>query len=344
MTKPGFDIRPQWLASHVEDILDPDLMIVDPHHHLYDRNGERYLLPELLTDAGDGHAVLATVFVQCRHAYRQAGPEALQPVGEVEAVVDTAKAAMADGRDVQACAGIVAGADLTLGAGVSAVLDAMREVAGRSLSGIRNSVAWHPHPDVRSSSILPPPHLMADPQFRAGLRCLSRHNLSLDVWAYQTQHDELLDLTIANPDLTIVIDHLGGPVASGPYRGKREEMFASWKDGLKALAGLPNARLKLGGLGMRVGGFDFHERVEPPTSRQLADAWRPYVETGIALFGPERCMFESNFPVDKGMYSYRTFWNACKRLVVGATQREKAALFSKTAIDVYKLDQQRLSR
>ena len=192
--------------------------------------------------------------------------QALQPVGEVEAVVDTAEAAIADGRGVHACAGIVAGADLTLGADVSAVLDAMREVAGRRLSGIRNSVAWHPHPDVRSSAILPPPHLMADPRYRAGVRCLSRHNLSLDVWAYQTQHDELLDLAIANPDTTIVIDHLGGPVASGPYRGKRDEMFAGWKDGLKALAALPNTRLKLGGLGMRVGGFDFHEAVEPPTS------------------------------------------------------------------------------
>jgi L-fuconolactonase len=344
MTKPGFDVRPSWLARHVENILDPDVMIVDPHHHLWDRNGDKYMLPELLADASDGHAVTATVFVQCRHAYRTSGPTALQPVGEVEAVVETAVTAIANQRGVHACAGIVAGADLTLGADVSAVLDAMREVAGHRLSGLRNSVAWHPHPDVRSSSILPPPHLMADSRFRAGVRCLPRHGLSLDVWAYQTQHDELLDLVIANPDVTIIIDHLGGPVASGPYRGKREEMFASWKDGLKGLAGLPNTRLKLGGLGMRVGGFDFHESVEPPTSLQLAEAWRPYVETGIELFGPTRCMFESNFPVDKGMYSYRTFWNACKRLVAGATRQEKAALFNATAIDVYKLDREALSR
>jgi predicted TIM-barrel fold metal-dependent hydrolase len=321
----------------MEDVLEPDLTIVDPHHHLYHRDGDLYLLPELLADAADGHVVCATVFVQCRHAYRTSGPPALQPVGEVEAVVDTAEAAIADGRGVLACAGIVAGADLTLGADVSAVLEAMREVAGHRLSGIRNSVAWHPHPDVRSSAILPPPHLMADERFRAGVRCLSRHNLSLDVWAYQTQHDELLDLAVANPDTTIVIDHLGGPVASGPYRGKRDELFAGWKDGLKALAALPNTRLKLGGLGMRVGGFDFHEAVEPPTSPQLADAWRPYVETGIALFEPARCMFESNFPVDKGMYSYRTFWNACKRLAAGASAQEKSALFSATAIEVYKL-------
>lgn len=337
MTKPGFDVRPLWLARDVEDILDPDLTIVDPHHHLWDRDGDRYMLPELLADANDGHAVRATVFVQCRHAYRTSGPEALRPVGEVEAVVATAKAAVANGQGVHACAGIVAGADLTLGANVSAVLDAMREVAGHRLCGIRNSVAWHAHPDVRSSSILPPPHLMADPRFRAGVRCLPRHKLSLDVWAYQTQHDEVLDLAATNPDTTIVIDHLGGPVASGPYRGKRDEMFASWKDGLKALAGLPNTYLKLGGLGMRVGGFDFHEAVAPPTSQQLADAWRPYVETGIALFGPARCMFESNFPVDKGMYGYRTFWNACKRLVAGASANEKTALFSGTATDVYKL-------
>lgn len=338
MSKPGYEIRPWWLARRVEDVLDPDVMIVDPHHHLYDRQDERYLLPELLADISDGRRVCATVFVQCRFAYRPSGPVALQPVGEVEAVVDVARAAGDKAARSGICVGIVAGADLTLGDGVAPVLEAMREVGGPRLCGIRNSVAWHAHPEVRSSGILPPPSLLSDPRFRDGVRCLSRYGLALDIWAYQTQHEVVRDLARSNSDTTIVIDHLGGPIASGPYRGQREEMFQSWKDGLAALAALPNTRLKLGGLGMRVGGFTFHEAQDPPSSAQLAEAWRPYVETGIALFGPKRCMFESNFPVDKGMYSYRTFWNACKRLASGLSAEERAALFAGTAVTTYKLD------
>lgn len=337
MSKPGFEIRPDWLARRVEDVIEPDLAIVDPHHHLYERTGEHYLLPELLSDLDDGHRIVGTVFVQCRHAYRSSGPAALHPVGEVEATVAVASEAARVSNRTGVCAGIVAGADLNLGDDVGPVLDVMSEVAGSRFVGIRNSVAWHAHPEVRSSHILPPPGLMADPQFRAGLKQLALRNLTLDIWAYQTQHAEVLELVTANPDLIIVIDHLGGPIACGPYRGQRDEMFSTWKAGLKALSRLPNARLKIGGLGMRVGGFSFHESDNPPSSEDLAVAWRPYVDTAIALFEPPRCMFESNFPVDKGMYSYRTFWNACKKLAEHYSASERAALFSDTAIKTYNL-------
>ncbi len=343
IVKSGYAIREAWLARSREDVIEPDLPIVDPHHHLWDRPEERYLLSEFLADMNDGHDVRATVFVQCRSMYRKTGPEALRPVGEVEFVNGVA-AQTASGfyGHRLACAGIVAGADLTLGAGVDAVLERMRQVAGDRFCGIRNSVAWHESPDVRSSHILPPPGLMADARFREGASRLARHGLSLDVWAYQTQLGEVLDLARANPGTTLVIDHLGGPLATGPYLGKRNEMFAHWQTSLADLARLPNTRIKLGGLGMQVSGFTFHERPEPPTSAELTAAWRPYVETAIALFGARRAMFESNFPVDKGMYGYRAFWNACKHLASGCSHDEKTALFSGTAIDVYRLSREEI--
>lgn len=336
--KSGYLIREDWLARLREDVIEPDLPIVDPHHHLWHRADERYLLPEMLADMNDGHDVRATVFVQCRSMYRRTGPEASRPVGEVEFVNGIAAQAASGfyGRRLVGAA-IVAGADLTLGDQLDGVLERMREVAGDRLRGIRNSVAWHESPHVRSSTILPPPGLMADARFRAGAGRLARHGLSLDVWAYQTQLGELLALARTIPETTVVIDHLGGPLATGPYAGQRTEMFGSWRAAMAELARLPNTRVKLGGLGMQVGGFTFHEQPEPPTSTALAEAWRPYVEAAIELFGARRAMFESNFPVDKGMYGYRVFWNACKRLASGCSGTEKAALFSGTAIDVYRM-------
>ncbi len=339
---PGYPVRLDWLARNSEPVLEPELVIVDPHHHLWHRTGTdqsaHYLFPELLADMNCGHNVRATVFVQCRSMYRQTGPEAMRSVGEVEFVNGIAAQAASGFYGPRfACAGIVAGADLTLGAGVDAVLERMRAVAGDRFVGIRNSVAWHESPDVRSSMILPPPGLMADKKFRAGVGRLAAHNLSLDVWAYQTQAAEVLDLARAHPGVTMIIDHLGGPLAVGPYAGKRDELFADWEAGLTALAALPNTRIKLGGLGMKVGGFTFQDGTEPPTSQQLATAWKPYVDTAIELFGPSRAMFESNFPVCKGMFGASAFWNACKRLSAGYSAAEKAALFSGTATAVYRL-------
>jgi L-fuconolactonase len=340
---PGYLVRPDWLARGHEDVLEPALPIIDPHHHLWDRPDARYLFADLISDMDCGHNVTASVFVQCRSMYRASGPEAMRAIGEVEYVNGAAAQAASglyantQGHQMAACLGIVAGADLILGAGVDAVFERMRGIAGDRFVGIRNSVAWHESPDVRSSSVLPPPGLMMNPAFREGVGRLARHNLSLDIWAYQTQLAEVLDLARSFPDVTMIVDHLGGPLAAGPYAGRRDELFGDWKAAITKLAALPNTRMKLGGLGMKVGGFTFHEQTVPPTSRQLADAWTPYIATAIDLFGPSRCMFETNFPVCKGQFSARTFWNACKRLSAGASVSEKTALFSGTAAAVYRL-------
>ena len=331
-------VREDWLAGSVEDVIDPGLPIVDPHHHLWDEGEGRYLFPELLRDLNSGHNIRATVYVQCRSMYRRSGPIEMKPVGEVEFVNGVA-AQSASGLYGQsaACAGIVGFADLALGQRAAPVLEALMRAGGNRLRGIRVPVVFHAHPDVKSSAASPPSGLMLDADFREGVRLLSRFNLTLDVWAYHTQLGEIEALARATPEVTIIVDHAGGPIGLGPYKGQKDEVFADWRRGMTSLAALPNIRVKLGGLGMRVSGLTFHERAAPPSSQELADAWRSYVESAIELFGADRCMFESNFPVDKGMYSYRTFWNACKRLSAGCSTSEKAALFSGTATSVYRL-------
>jgi predicted TIM-barrel fold metal-dependent hydrolase len=262
-------VREDWLALRREEILEPGRPIVDPHHHLWDRPGARYLFPELLADMNAGHKVLATVYVQCRSMYRASGPEELRPVGEVEFVNGiAAQAASGIYGERHACAGIVGFADLTLGERVAPVLEALERAGGGRLRGVRQPVVWHADGRVRSSPAQPPPGLMADARFRAGVAELAGHGLSLDVWAYHTQLDEILDLARACPRTVLVLDHLGGPVGVSPYADKRDEVRTVWKEGLARLAELPNVRLKLGGLGMRVGGFTFHERELPPSSAE----------------------------------------------------------------------------
>ncbi|MBN3756265.1 amidohydrolase family protein [Paraburkholderia sp. Tr-20389] len=335
---PHLPVRPEWLALRDEPVLEPSLAIVDAHHHLWDRQSGRYLADEFGKDVGSGHRVVSTVYVQCRSMLREQGPDAMKPVGEVEFANGIA-AMFASGAygPARCCDAIVGGADLTLGAELDAVLDAMRQVSGGRLRGIRNPLAWHASPDVSSSPVTPPRDLMANPTFRQGVRTLGRYGLSLDAWVYHTQLDELYELARATEDVTIVIDHFGGPLGVGPHARQRAEVHAEWQRKLVRLAGLPNTRMKLGGAGMNVFGFDFATRELPPSSEELAAAWRPYFETCVELFGADRCMFESNFPVDKGMFSYRVLWNAFKRLASAMSADEKAALFSRTAASTYRL-------
>jgi L-fuconolactonase len=332
-------VREDWLGRVREEILEPALPIVDPHHHLWHQPDSRYLLEDLLHDTGSGHDIRATVFVQCGAMYRAGGPEERQPLGETEFVTGAA-ACGASGRygPTRACAGIVGMVDLTLGDRVEPLLEAHRAVAGERFRGIRNRTAWHPAPEVRSNLSLPPPGPLAHPRFVEGAKRLARFGLALDVWAFHTQLGQVLDLARAAPALTVVINHVGGPIGVGPFAGRRAEVFAAWKRDMLALAACPNTAVKLGGLAMEVGGFGFHRRGLLPTSTELADAWRPYMETCIEAFGPARCMFESNFPVDKGMCGYAVLWNAFKRLAAGASAEEKAALFSGTAARTYRLD------
>jgi L-fuconolactonase len=332
-------VRQDWLDRRAEPILEPDLPIVDPHHHLWDRPGWRYLLDELIADTSSGHNIVATVYVQARAMYRAAGPVDMRPVGETEFVNGVA-AMGASGiyGKTQFCAGIVGHADLTLGHRIEAVLAAHIRAGGSRFRGIRHISAWDEDAAVRNPAYNPPPNLLADPTFREGFSLLARLGLSFDAWLYHPQICELVDLARAFPDTNIVLNHVGGPIGIGAYAGKHKEVLARWTASIKALATCQNVHIKLGGLGMRMGGFGFHETSEPPSSQSLAATWRPYVETCIEAFQPTRCMFESNFPVDKGSYSYPVFWNACKLLANGASAGEKTALFAATAARFYRLD------
>jgi L-fuconolactonase len=335
---PHFPIRQDWLALREEPALEPDLPIVDAHHHLWDRQSGRYLAEEFGADVGSGHRVVSTVYVQCRSMLRQDGPDAMKPVGEVEFANGIA-AMFASGSYGQArcCQAIVGGADLTLVRELPSVLETMLQVSGGRLRGIRNPLAWHDSPAVVSSPVSPPRGLISSASFQQGVETLARYGLTLDVWVYHTQLDELYELARRVPDVTVVVDHFGGPIGVGVYAHQSVQVRAQWRRSLGRLASLPNTRMKLGGAGMKVFGFDFASRKLPPSSHDLSATLRPYFEACIEFFGVDRCMFESNFPVDKGMFSYGVLWNAFKRLASAMSADEKAALFSRTAASTYRL-------
>jgi predicted TIM-barrel fold metal-dependent hydrolase len=332
-------VRQEWLDRRKEPIVEPDLPIVDPHHHLWDRPGWRYLLDELLADTASGHNIVATVFVQARTMTRAAGPVEMRPVGETEFVNGIA-AMSASGiyGKTRHCAGIVGHADLALGSRVEPVLAAHIRAGGDRFRGIRHTSAWDADNSILNPAYSPPRGLLGNSKFREGFAVLGRFGLSFDAWLYHPQIDDVRDLARAFPQTKIVLNHVGGPIGIGAYAGKHKQVFPGWAASIKALAACPNVHVKLGGLGMRMGGFGFHEQPEPPSSEMLANTWRPYIEACIDAFSPSRCMFESNFPVDKGSYSYPVFWNACKLLTKGASNAEKADLFRGTATRFYRLD------
>jgi predicted TIM-barrel fold metal-dependent hydrolase len=335
---PYLAVRQEWLDRVVEPILEPELPIVDPHHHLWDRPGWRYLLDDLLADTNSGHNIVATVFVQCRAMHRVGGPDAMKPVGETEFVNGVAAMSASGGYGkTRICAGIVGNTDFRLGAAVQEVLEAHIRAGGGRFRGIRHISAWDADPSVSNPGYAPPAGMLGHADFREGFSRLAPLGLSFDAWLYHTQIDELTSLARAFPDTQIVLDHVGGPLTIGAYAGKRDEVFPIWAKSIRTLSECPNVSLKLGGLGMRINGYDFHEKSDPPTAQTLADAWRPYIDTCIEAFGAARCMFESNFPVDKGSYSYAAFWNACKILAKGASDDEKTDLFSGTASRFYRI-------
>jgi predicted TIM-barrel fold metal-dependent hydrolase len=326
-----------WLGQHVEAILEPDLPIVDAHHHLWRRDGAQpYHLAELHADTGAGHRVEHTVFVECAWAYRADGPEALRPVGETEAVAEVATASAASGG--AEIAAIVARADMMLGDAVDEVLEA-HEVAGQGrFRGIRHATAYDPDPRVRRSHTKPTPGMLGQDAFRRGVARLAARGHSFDAWLYHPQIPELTALAQALPEAPIVLDHLGGPLAVGPYEGRRDEVRAQWQADMKALAACPNVTVKLGGIGMPIFGTPVERDGRAPlTSTELAAEWRGPILAVIEHFGPDRCCFESNFPVDKAACSYVTLWNTFKRITAGASPSETAALFSETARRVYRL-------
>ena len=337
-----FTPRNEWLARHVEDVIEPALPIVDPHHHLVERpETGRYLLPELLADTGSGHNIVATVYLEWLSMYRARGPAEMKPVGEIEfANGVAAMAASGTYGKTQVCAGIVGHADLGIGATVEKVLEAQIRAGGGKdgrFKGIRYLTATDPDQAAWGSPTTRPAGMLLDPKMREGFAKLGALGLTFDCYMFHPQLGDLIDLARAFPAQPIVLNHVGGAIGLGRYKGKRDAVFAEWSGRLKELAACPNVYIKLGGLGMRVFGFDVHEKAEPPSSETLAGLWRPYIETCIAAFGAERSMFESNFPVDKGSGSYQVFWNAFKRIAAGCSASEKTALFSGTAAKFYSL-------
>jgi predicted TIM-barrel fold metal-dependent hydrolase len=332
-------VRPDWLASRREEALEPDLPIVDPHHHLIDRpESGTYLLPDLLADIDSGHNVVATVYLEWLSMYRAEGPIEMRPVGEIEFANGIAAMSASGGYGKpRVCAGIVGHADLMLGASVKKVLEAMIVAGGGRFRGIRYIASMDPDQAAWGATAIRPMGLLLDKRVREGFAQLAPLGLSFDAWVYHPQLGDLVDLARAFPQTPICLDHVGGPIGLGRYKGKRDEVFADWSKRIRELAACRNVHVKLGGLGMKMFGFDVHEGKLPPSSEQLATLWRLYIETCITAFGPDRAMFESNFPVDKGSYSYGVYWNACKRLAQGASASEKADLFHDTASRFYRL-------
>jgi L-fuconolactonase len=341
---PARPMPAQPLPAPDEPVLDPELPICDPHHHLWDRGGHRYLLHELLADTGDrdalgaAHDVRSTVHVECMSMYRSSGPAALRPVGETEFVNGiAAMSASGSYGETLAAAGIVGYADLRLGAAVREVLQAHIAAAPARFRGIRHASAWHADGQIRNAHTEPTEHLLLDARFREGFAQLAPLGLSFDAWLYHPQIPELTDLARVFPDTLIVLDHVGGPLGIGPYADQADAVHAQWKRDIDALARCPNVVVKLGGIHMPINGFGWHKRPRLPGSRELADAAAPYVLHTIERFGAGRCMFESNFPVDKVSCSYRVLWNSFKLLAADFSAAEKAALFHDTAVRVYRL-------
>ncbi len=341
-----------------EEIIEPDLPIIDPHHHLWDRRPVLHLLPdppahpfqhvnhrsplylhdELLADMTSGHNVVATVFVECTSMYRADGPKQMKPVGETEFVNGIAAQSASGLYGAQRlCAGIVGHADLLLGEAVGEVLDAHVQAGGGRFRGIRHAASWDADTDVLGPLNRRTQYMFADPKFREGFTQLAPRNLSFDAWMLEPQLPDLIDLARAFPETPIVLDHVGTPLGIASYAGKRDERFAGWKANIKALASLPNVSVKLGGLAMPFCGFESCLSDEAAPSTQLAAEWKPYIETCIEAFGASRAMFESNFPVDELTCSYSTLWNALKIVARDASADEKADLFFGTANRFYRL-------
>jgi predicted TIM-barrel fold metal-dependent hydrolase len=330
-----------WLALTQEPTLEPEIPISDPHHHFWDLRPERtpyqrYLLHELLADVNCGHNVRSTVFIETRAMYRPAGPAEMRPVGEVEFVQGLA-AASASGLygPCRAAAAIIGHADLKLGDRVAPVLEALQAASPNRFRGIRHTVTWDPHPEIASRET---EGVLTTADYRASARVLARMGLSLDTGVVFPQLPELAEFAKAVPELTIILNHLGGLTRVGPYGNRDEEVLATWRSGIAAVAACPNVNLKLGGVGMPRLGFDWHTRDKPIGSEDLAASMiAPFMTYCIEQFGPDRCMFESNFPPDKVSFSHHILFNAFKRFSKGYSASERAALFHDTAARAYRI-------
>ena len=333
-----------WIDRVQEEIIDPDREIIDPHHHLWHgppnppgvKESYRYLLEDLWKDSSSGHNIKKTVFIDCGQEYYTDGPEQFKPVGETEFVVAIARQARSDPSQAQ-IAGIIGHANMMLGASVKEVLELHEEKGDGLFRGIRHAGGWDKDDRVKNAHSHPTAHIYLEDKFQEGLQELSSLNMVFDTWHYHNQIKDLTELAKNLPDLVIVHDHFGGPLGIGPYKGKREEIFAQWKEDIFELSQCKNVYSKLGGLAMPVNGWDWHKKEKPATSDEIISEQSSYYLYALDCFGSERCMFESNFPVDKQSVSYPVIWNAYKKLVKDFGETDKENLFYRTAENVYKL-------
>ena len=331
----------QWLAKAVPEApIQPELPIIDPHVHFWQMaSGYRYFLEEFAQDAAScGHTIEATVFVECNSMYRKSGPPHLRPVGETEFAVGMAAMALS-GRytPTRAADGIVGFVDLSQGDRAAEALDAQLAAGNGRLKGIRQRAKWDPDPVVRGAMHADGPGLYLQPDFANGIKALVSRGLLFEASIFHPQISDVTALARAHPDCSIVVNHSGSPVGHSSYAGKAEEVHGSWMAGMRELAACPNVSIKMGGLLMCLGNFDYTLESRPPTSGELASLWRPYIEPCLELFGASRCMVSSNFPVEKAGVPYGTVWNMFKRLAEGCTADEKRLIFSETARRIYGL-------
>ncbi len=331
---PGTDA---WLDQVTEPIIDPSRQIIDPHHHLWKWSTSTYLLEQLRADTGSGHNVQKTVFVECGAYYHRSGPKHLRPVGESVFVEEIARASRdAENGAGAEVAGIVARADLTH-PDLDEVLDAHLAAGQGLFRGIRHAGALDPHPEALRIPGSAPEGLYGDDAFRRGVARLGERGLTYDTWHYHHQNSSFRDLAAAVPETTMVLDHFGTPLGVGPYAGQREEIYAQWQTDIAAIAECPNVVAKLGGLAMPDNGFGWDQRATPPTSEEFVEAQARYYNHTIECFGANRCMFESNFPVDRWSLSYPVLWNGLKKIAARYSEEEQHAMFWGTANRVYRL-------
>lgn len=327
----------RWANQRTEEVIDPRRPIIDPHHHLWVDHGRlgAYTVAHLNADTAAGHNIVGTVFVECMSGYYEDGPEELRPVGETAFVADSARQLVDTGG--APILGISSFADLTLGDDVQPVLEA-HEAAGAGLfRGIRHAVAWHKSDQIPNGHTNAPEHLMYDSGYRQGFQKLGEMGYVFDAWLMHPQLPDLAALCEAHPDTPVVLDHIGAPMGIGPYAGKRAEVIAEWRPHMAKLAESTNVSVKIGGIGMARYGAGWEKNPLPPSSEELADYWGDELRFCIDTFGPSRCMFESNFPVDRSSCNYVTLWNALKIVGAGYSDSEQDELFFGTANRFYSL-------
>lgn len=338
MTHPAIG-SDAWLHQVREQPIDPERPIIDPHHHLWHSRGDwgPYLLGQLWADTGAGHNIRKTVFIECRASYRADGPEHLRSVGEADFVAGIARASREGGGGAE-IAGFVGHTDLRQGeAQLREVLAAQADAAQGLFRGIRHAGARDPNPEALTIPGRGSEGLYADADFRAGVALLGRLGHTYDTWHYHHQNPAFAALARAVPGTTLVLDHFGTPLGVGAYAGQRDAIFSQWQRDIEEIARCPNVVAKLGGLAMPDNGFGWDRRALPASSDELVEAQGRYYRHTIECFGPQRCMFESNFPVDRRSLPYASYWNAMKKIAKGYSADEQHAMFHGTAERVYRL-------